>query len=83
MKDTKVESKAQYVKFEAENRAIELEVIKKSKKKLKFEGHYVHITKYVKDFIPAETLIFIPEGVDEQKRILHFAERRKSFIHYF
>ena len=84
MKDDKLKLETQYNKFSLSNRKIELEAIKKNKAKLKAIGYYVHITKYFPDYIPKETSIFIPEGTDERKRIVHFVEKRKRlFSTYF
>jgi hypothetical protein len=80
MKGLTIPQRTEFKKFELENRAVELDAINKAKAKLKVKGKYCHITKYFPNFIPKETLIFIPKGKDEEKIVTHFVEKRK---HYF
>jgi hypothetical protein len=75
-----IPQRTEFKKFELENRAAELDDIKKSKNKLKKKGYYCRVVKYFPNFIHSETLIFIPKGEDEEKRITNFVEKRK---HYF
>jgi hypothetical protein len=72
-------NEAQTEKFKLENRAIELEKIKKAKSKLKFKGHYCYVIKYCPDFLPKNTKIFIPDGKDEATKILTFVEKRSHY----
>lgn len=80
MRKIEIPSKAQFIKFEAENRAAELEIIRKNRPKQK--GHYCFITKYFPDYIPKSTQILIKRGRSEEKAIRHFVEKRKDYNPY-
>ena len=74
------EQKAQFKKFELENRALELATIAKAKKKIKSKGYYCKVTKYFPDYVPDSTKIFIEKGKNEATIILNFVEKRKHYI---
>ena len=77
MRKLEIVTKAQFILFEGENRAAELEAIRKNKPKHK--GHYCFVKKYFPDYMPESTQILIPKGKNEEKVIWHFMEKRKVY----
>jgi hypothetical protein len=75
-----IETKAQYILYEGENRAAELAII--NKRKPKDNGYYCKITKYFPDYMPDSTKILIRKGKKEENVIRHFVEKRKLFYSY-